>query len=307
MPETNLDWKIEKVREEFGYRMRTHWNNNRNTFASSKVRARGDRYLPGGVASMVVGKWTGRCLDSGQDPSGMGRWTWQKLRGKGGKIINQITAYRVPQESPPGPTTAYMQQWDHMLATGIEHPDPKQQFIKDLEEFINKSRKKGESIILALDANEPLTDAARPGKMTGIRKLLRNCNLTDVFEHHHAEMCGDTSEKKRHKIDHIAVSQKILPVVKSCGFLPRDEICDTDHRSGFVMWDADELFGPDIDDLTAPEKRKLILAYPDRVNKYKEYVKDKFEEQKLGKALSALQYKASKHGWTKKWKISTII
>ena len=56
MPETNLDWKIERVWEEFGYRMKSHWNNSRNTFASSKVRARGDRFLPGGVASMVVGK-----------------------------------------------------------------------------------------------------------------------------------------------------------------------------------------------------------------------------------------------------------
>ena len=73
MPETNLDWKIEKVREEFGYRTATHWKSSRRTFASSKVRARGDQFLPGGAANLAVGKWTGYCLDSGQDPSGMGR------------------------------------------------------------------------------------------------------------------------------------------------------------------------------------------------------------------------------------------
>ena len=125
---------------------------------------------------------------------------------------------------------------------------------------------------MAIDANEPLVDPARPEKLTGIMKLLKNCNLTDVFDYQHSGMCGDTSERKCHKIDHIAVSQRILPAVKTCGFLPRDEICDTDHRSGFVIWDAELLFGPDIDDLTAPEKRKLILAYPDRFNKYREYV-----------------------------------
>ena len=300
MPETNIDWKITKVREEFGYRMRTHWNVSRNTFATSKVGARGDKFLPGGVASMVVGKWTGRCLDAGQDPTGMGRWTWQKIRGKGEHIITQITAYRVPQESPPGPTTAYMQQWDHMIAQGIENPDPKKQFLTDLEAFINKLRKKGESIILAVDANEPLVDPARPEKTTGIRKLLQKCNLTDVFEYHHADMCGDTSERKYHKIDHVAVSQKILPAVKKCGFLPRDEICDTDHRSGFVLWDSAELLGPE-DDLTPPEKRKLILAYPDRVNKYKEFVLGKFREQKLSQALKDLQHRVHQKGtWTKK-------
>ena len=79
-------------------------------------------------------------------------------------------------------------------------------------------------------------------------------------------------QEKCHKIDHGAVSNKILPVVKACGFLPRDDICDTDHQSGFDIWDSEELFGPDLEDLTAPEKRKLILAYPDRVNKYKNYL-----------------------------------
>ena len=66
------------------------------------------------------------------------------------------------------------------MEAGIAHPDPKQQFLVDLTEYINKSRERGESIILAIDANEPLVDLARPGKLTGIRKLLRNCNLTDV-------------------------------------------------------------------------------------------------------------------------------
>ena len=139
------------------------------------------------------------------------------------------------------------------MSQGNNHPDPKQQFLIDLEIFINKLRKKGESIILAVDANEPLVDPARPEKITGIKKLLKNCNLTDVFDHHHEGMCGDTSERKYHKIDHIAVSQRILPAVKKCGFLPRDEICDTDHRSGFVLWNSKELLGPE-DDLTPPEK-----------------------------------------------------
>ena len=123
----------------------------------------------------------------------MGRWTWQKLRGKGENIITQITAYRVPEESPSGSTMAYMLQWDHILAKGIENPDLKQQILKDLEDFINKLRKKEESIILALDAKEPLVDLARLWKLTGINKLPKNCNLTNVFDHHHAGMCGDTS------------------------------------------------------------------------------------------------------------------
>ena len=73
--ETNLNWKIEKVREEYGYRIKTYWGSSRSTFATSKVRARGDRFLPGGVASTVVGRWIARCLHSGQDSTGKGRKT----------------------------------------------------------------------------------------------------------------------------------------------------------------------------------------------------------------------------------------
>ena len=70
-----------------------------------------------------------------------------------------------------------------MIGEDIADPDPKEQFLVDLEIYIKERRELGESIILALDANEPLSDVNRPEKITGIAKLLRNFRLTDVFEH----------------------------------------------------------------------------------------------------------------------------
>ena len=111
--------------------------------------------------------------------------------------------------------------------------------------------------------------------------------------------CGNTSDKKNHKIDHIAVSEAILPAVLRYGFFPFDEICDTDHRSGYVLWDTELIFGVEPDDLTSPERRKLILAYPDRVDKYKSYVMEKFKELNLLKSLSNLTNRAmKKESWT---------
>ena len=164
---------------------------------------------------------------------------------------------------------------------------------------LKKRRVIGESIILVLDANEPLVDVNRPEKITDIAKLFRNYRLTDVFDKMHKEGWGNPNDKKNHNIDHIAVSEAILPPVKRCGLFPFDEICDTDHRRGYVLWDMELLFGLEPDDLNTLERRKLILAYPDRVDKYRSYVLAKFKELKLLKALTALTHKARRKGiWT---------
>ena len=84
--------------------------------------------------------------------------------------------------------------------------------------------------------------------------------------------CGSTSDKKNHKIDHIAVSEEILPAAIRSGFFPFDEIYDTDHRSGYVLWDTVGLFGVEPDDQTSRDRQQLLLAYPDRVDKYRDYV-----------------------------------
>ena len=59
------------------------------------------------------------------------------------------------------------------------------------------------------------------------------------------------------------------------------------------------MFGVEPDDLTTPERSKLILAYPDRVDKYRSYVLEKFKELKLLKALTTLTHMARRKGiWT---------
>ena len=142
------------------------------------------------------------------------------MRGKGDKVIITITAYRVCQTSLAGPNTAHSQQWQMLTKQGKTEPNPRQQFLTDLECFINTRRAppNHEQIILSLDANEPLTDPNNPEKITGISKLLRNCGMRDMYEYKHGPLCGDTSNKKVHKIDHVAATESILPAVKECGF-----------------------------------------------------------------------------------------
>ena len=57
----------------------------------------------------VAGTWTSRVEKSGNDE--MGRWSWVNLRGKQGRIIKVISAYRVSHvhTSQAGDLTSYKQ------------------------------------------------------------------------------------------------------------------------------------------------------------------------------------------------------
>jgi hypothetical protein len=53
-----------------------------------------------------------RGMDKGEDPMGLGRWSYITLRGKGTKRVVIVTAYNVctTHNSNSGDTTAYKQQ-----------------------------------------------------------------------------------------------------------------------------------------------------------------------------------------------------
>ena len=174
----------------------------------------------------------------------------------------------MPQDSLPGPFTAYAQQYKMMQDADYSDPRPRRQFITDLIQEIRQKQKTGKyQIILGIDANEVLESDGEPAKAHSITRLKRECGLTDVFEHHHAQI-GDTSNKKLHKIDHLLVSQAIIPALTRSGFLPWGDVIASNHRTGFVDLQADILFG-NMDDPTSVSARKLNTKYPKRVNKYK--------------------------------------
>ena len=80
------------------------------------------------------------------------------MRGKKGKMIRVISAYRVSQEYPDraGETTSCKQQVRSLMKRGINKPNPKKRFLTDLTNMIKNWRKDKENcdIILMADMNE---------------------------------------------------------------------------------------------------------------------------------------------------------
>ena len=72
----------------------------------------------GGTASLYTGNLTGRNIASGKDLSGLGIWSWQKIRGQGKASLRIATFYRsVTPSQGVGPGSVYSQHLNHFNRT----------------------------------------------------------------------------------------------------------------------------------------------------------------------------------------------
>ena len=191
----------------------------------------------------------------------MGRWSAVQIQGKQQGKIWFISAYRVSQDTLPGPQTAYAQQNKMMLDADIQDPRPKRHFVTDLKKFITDINKQKEHVILALDANEVLESAGVPVKTISITAIQQDYGLQDVYKYQHKKL-GDTTIKKQHKIYHLLIFPVLLPAVIRSGFLPFGETLESDHWTDFVDFDSTVLFEEEIQDLTNTANRKLHKNNP---------------------------------------------
>ena len=144
---------------------RWRWSNQDDHFESS--------WKPGGTMLGVSGKWASRAETTGSDK--MGRWNWVDLRGKEGKMVRVISAYRVSQGhvAQTGESTYCKQQVRSLLKRRVLNPNPKKTFLKDIGNYINKWRANGVS-------NEVILMAGMDGYIGDkgdLADFLLECNL----------------------------------------------------------------------------------------------------------------------------------
>jgi len=79
------------------------------SFASNMDETFLTSWKPGGTMIGASGRWASRVKNYGND--NMGRWSWMDMRGKKGRLIRVISAYRVSQDSykQAGETTSCKQ------------------------------------------------------------------------------------------------------------------------------------------------------------------------------------------------------
>ena len=91
-----------------------------------------------------------------------------------------VAGHPVCQEARdnPGPFTAYTQQHTALRKEGILNPNPRRQFLKDLEDLIEENCKEGYWPLVMMDANGDYT--LETGGVRGLRELVERMGLVDV-------------------------------------------------------------------------------------------------------------------------------
>ena len=235
--------------------------------------------------TIICENWASRIVEKGSDPFGLGRWSYFILQRKGDIRIAIITAYQVCTGtlSSLGPTTYAMQQYRKLSSTfRSEHkttqPNPRRQFILDLQAWLEHLITTKHDIILCLDENEDYTQNAKfytplsftPGKHVtssthdgSLSTLVNTCGLIDpLIIHHSMEKPPPTYSRGSNRIDYIFVSMGLQNSAIRSGILPYNHLFVSDHRPCFIDFESSLLFKDPTYKIDPPKRRGLQLSDP---------------------------------------------
>jgi len=218
--EVNRYWP--NMNEKDRWRQRTHgwWETSNTTIAYNNKDSTNSTFQPGGTMITSIGKPAHRIEETGKDETGLGRWTWQKMKGKRNIMLRIISAYRPCVPSTAGPTTAYSQQ-QRYLNIVQDTREPRQAFLDDLGKNIEKWHNEGDQIILMADLNTDVTSKE-------IKQWREKHRLKDIYiSEFPNQKIPATYHKGKNTIDTIMASYSIN--VERAGFLAFGAI-PSDHR-----------------------------------------------------------------------------
>jgi len=106
---------------------------------------------PGDTAIVCTdGSWGSKIIKRGQDPTGLGRWSYITIKGKDNIKLTIICGYRCCKGQKienVGTTTAYFQQYGFLRQKGVKNSNPQGQFLKDFQSLVQKRMEESREII----------------------------------------------------------------------------------------------------------------------------------------------------------------
>ena len=256
--ETNLCWKKLRGKERWEERSYGWWEDMRSVTSHNTLETPKKVYQPGGNMMISQGKIKFRIIESGVDPSNMGRWCWQLFSGKRGVTTRVITAYR-PCKSR-GLTSTYIQQTCILDAKKVD-ACPRQKMINDITVQIKEWLNNGDQIILMLDLNDNVLNSSASNK-------LKSIGLKECITHRHDDLRPmATCNRGTKVIDGVYVSNTIM--IQKGGYCPFNTF-PSDHRALWLDITMSNLCGNSMAKVLHPQARRLKCNSPLIQNKWTE-------------------------------------
>ena len=182
----------------------------------------------------------GRITQQGYDK--LGRWTFISLATKRANMIYVITAYKLCKTNlqNAGPMTVFHQQWTPLQ--GIQDPNPREQFDKELLKFLTNIQEKGHQIILLGDFNET------PDETSTAEYLIQQHRLMDPWNPMQEESKEFNTYFRGHdRLDRCLISTSLQTALHDIKYIDFNMIGGSDHRGILVDFNKSLLQVPRTD------------------------------------------------------------
>ena len=282
--ETNTCWSHHHLMSEFKHHARKYFRQNRIAFGSPSrivdLCPERSTFQAGGNVTVASGK-TSSCSegDTLSDPTGLGRWSGLTFKGKGDTKVSIITAYRSCSGSIASSSlgSTYAREYEFFQRKGIKSPNPRGQFLTDLDDFMVDLRdgNMDHSIILMLDANAVLEED---------KKFQDFVHQQELFDLHSIDPAPSTYiGAKNRRIDYIFGTERILHGLKRSGTLAYNEGPQSDHRGLYADVDLSVIFDPNFEPpvFQSAENRDLVSGNPEHVEHYLTKMNEYYEHHRM--------------------------
>jgi len=107
----------------------------------------------GGSAVTVTKQLRAMKEAHGVDPTGLGRWSWIRVRGKYEQFVRFVSCY-CPVPGGGGTGGAWCQHVRYYKSEGIQDPNPRTLVVKEICTAIKSWMDDGDHVILGMDVNK---------------------------------------------------------------------------------------------------------------------------------------------------------
>ena len=267
--ETNILWNTIERNHQWNARMRS-LRNHRSTFAYNQhENPKDSKFLPGGVGITTLNNMAGRIVETGKDPTGLGRWVWHRLQGKSSYYLRVLSFYR--------PCDGSTQMGEESAKTIAQHKryfndpeiDPREKILDDIADQITEWLNIGDQIIIAGDLNNDVKRSVKQFEEVGLREIISS-------KHKNPPPTYNRNKQFSHPIDGIWATSG-LDVIK-CGYAPFEDGIPSDHRRIWIDIDYKTTLGCSYQKIRQRPIRRLKCSDPRLVTKYNESVYQKLKD-----------------------------
>jgi exonuclease III len=114
----------------------------------------GTRNQWGGTGVLSRGKIKYYTMGAGGDPTGLGRWSWARIRGKSGVVLRYVSVY-CPCENKEGILAVWAQHKVYLQGKNDDR-DPRAAFLEDLKEQLSEWIEQGDQVLVCGDLNHDI-------------------------------------------------------------------------------------------------------------------------------------------------------